>query len=218
LGFMKCWKKEDEFEVPHYNETTYAMEFDGHLNWNDSTLSAYLNAPRNGTILIADQFQIAAYNGKYQNESLNVLDEAIFGFYDSLMSKYITQGPEFIVFEKASTMLRENGILNRIISQYFDLNSFKPQAEPDEPKVLGLSHLGFGFKMHCFCLFVTLIVFGLEIIFAKLQRCHAISENRKSRGKKLLIKSKISIQLEVLAEIENDGQAELDDKTQTDKK
>jgi len=205
LNFINCWDKKEEFELPLLNDTTFAMEFDGHLNWNDSTLPAYLNSFQSESILIADQFQIAAYNERHPNDPLNVLDEVIFGFYDSLKTLDFEKGPETIVFEKASILLRENGILNRIISKYSNINNFKPKPEPDEPKVLSLGELGFGFKIVCAFLFLAMIAFAFEIISARLIL------KPKTKAKKCSLKERASIQLEVLAEIENDCSFQMND-------
>jgi len=195
------------------SQSTFGLELDGLLTWKDSTLAAYLNAPRNESVLVADQFQIARYNKLNPNEPLNVLNEVFFGFYDSMYPPKESKGPEFKFFEKAATVLRENGILERIMSK-FDLNYLKPEPKPEEPKVLGLNHLGFGFKIHILLLILALIAFAIEISLLRLKSCKPISENRKTKRSFI---SNVSIRLEVLAEIENNGKTELNDQSIADR-
>jgi len=119
----------------YFNFTALALEYYGYSSWNDSTLSAYLNSSQSESILIADQFQIAAHNEKHPNDKLTALDESFFGYYDSLLFQDLDRGPESIIFEKTATLLRENGILHRAMLNSTDLNYFKPQPLSNEPSV-----------------------------------------------------------------------------------
>jgi len=158
---------EGEFEGQG-NITTFAMEYFCYLKWKDSTLPAYLNSIRSESILVADQFQIAAYNEKHPEDPLNVLNEIFFGFFDSLFNFKTENSAESTVFEKASIMLRENGIIYRIMSKYIDSNNLKAEPPPHEPKTLTLSHLGFGFEIYFLCLMLTLILLLFEIIVMRI--------------------------------------------------
>jgi len=201
VNFANCVDPDDLSKIREYDENKFTMEYAGFFNWS-STLADFLNdQTQMEKILIADQFQISEYNEQHPNDTLNILDEVIFGYYDSLLPVTIDQSPDLVIYEAVLILLRENGLIDRTLNKYFDLKNLKPEPEPEDPKVLTLSHLGFGFKIHCFFLLLALITFVAEVWLPIINNCKTALMNRKSKTRKFSMKSKVSIQLEVLAEI-----------------
>jgi len=132
-------------------------------NWNDAALTPYLESALNESVLVADSYQIAAYNKLHLKEPLNILDEVIvesYGLFNLKMDYPII----LPILGKFGKKLRENGLLDRIISKWIDLKMMKPPPQESEPMVLTLDHLGIGFKLYAIAISLAMIGFISEVL------------------------------------------------------
>jgi len=179
LNFFTCFYRNtsDPFELVIKKISSFYLEWHGYRQWNDSTLPAYLNAPNNESVLVADSFQIAEYNQQHPEDPLNILDEVIVGSYGLLSGSNM----HFYVMEalhKTGMRLRENGILDRIINKWIDLRNVRPEPPESEPKVLTLTAIGVAFKIYGFFIAFCMIGFAIEFFrpfyqFVKDRKQHA---------------------------------------------
>jgi len=173
------------------------LEYLGYRQWSDSTLPAYLNAPNNESVLIADFFQIAEYNKQHPEDPLKILDEVIIGSYSLLSSEAV---PSYVIeaLQNDGTRLRENGMLDRIINKWIDFRNIRPALAERKPKVLTLAAIGVAFKIYGF--FIALCVIGFAIEFfsksnqlAKDRMQHAAAMKANPTAKKIPQKVKLRV-------------------------
>jgi len=124
-------------------------------------LTAYLNAPNNNSVLVADSFQIAEYNKQHPEDPLNILDEVIIGSFGFLTDERIHSYMMTALY-KAGMRLRENGMLDRIIDKWIDLRNIRPAPLPSEPKVLTLTAIEVAFKIYGYSNVICSIAFVME--------------------------------------------------------
>jgi len=143
--------------------------------WHESILQPYLDSMqlKSESILVAESFDIAEYNTRNPNNPLKVLDERII----EKRTSFIYDPEQFVLLtliEKRGKLLSENGILHKLIAKSVHLENLKPQPEPEDPKVLGMKHVGVGFKIFGMSLGISLFVFVLERLkpFIKIKIVH----------------------------------------------
>jgi len=181
LNFTQCFYRNtsdaDSYELVIKKVRPFYLEYYGFRKWNNSTLQAYLNAPNNESVLVADSYQIAEYNQQHPKDPLKILDEVIVGSYsflsDPRLHSYMLEA-----LHKAGMRLRENGILDRIIDKWVDLRNVRPAPPESEPKVLTLTAIGVAFKIYGFFIALCVIFFAIEFFkkfynFAKDRMQHA---------------------------------------------
>jgi len=125
------------------------------------------------SILVAESFDIADYNERNPINPLKVLDERITEVKTNLINDY----KQFVLWpliERVGQRLTESGILNRLIGKWIHLENLRPQPERGKPKVLGMKHVGVGFKVYGMSLGISLFVFVLERLkpFIKIKIVH----------------------------------------------
>jgi len=120
-------------------------------------------------ILIADAYEIADYNGKNPNQTLKILDERIIKVYDWIISNDASNAFLFPLYDKAALKLRENGLLDRLISKWFDSKKVRPQPIESEPIVLTFENVGIAFKIGGGLLVLAAFIFVLERLIMYLK-------------------------------------------------
>jgi len=130
-------------------------------NWLD-ILKKYSDFSHTENILIADTFKIIDYNQKHPNTTFIIMKKRLVGFYGGIL----TYGCRFLKETIASAIadLSENGILQRELAEMYDIKHLRPQAEPNEPKVLTLAHLAIGFKLYGITIAFTIAVYIVEFV------------------------------------------------------
>jgi len=155
-------------------KNTNGSEFDakiitGGYTWRSSVLRAYLNDSRcpENCILVADAFQIAAYNEEHPNVPLRVLKQRIMGFYETIFSWAPFLSP---ILEKAVPFFTESGVINHIMSIHNDLEMLRPPSESKRPQVMTMNHLGINFKVYLICIAISLFVFAIEVCVHSIKK------------------------------------------------
>jgi len=191
LNFFTCLCRNtsDPYELMIKKVNSFFLEQFGHRQWKDSTLTAYLNAPNNESVLVADSFQIAEYNKQHPENPLKILDEVIIGSY-GLLSNHFMHSYMLDAFQNTGMRLRENGILDKIINKWIDLRNVRPAPPESEPKVLTLTAIGVAFKIYGFFIALCVIVFANEFFkkfhnFAKDRMQHAAAMKANPNAKLL---------------------------------
>jgi len=158
---LNCfYKKDSEFD---------AEIVTGVYTWKSSVMMSYQNDSRcpENCVLIADSYQIAAYNEKHPNAPLRILDERIKGYYESLFGEHYFLAP---ILEKAVPFFTESGVINHIMSKYSDLKMLRPSPGSKRPQVMTMNHLGINFKIYLICNAISLFVFLIEVCVLSIRK------------------------------------------------
>jgi len=113
--------------------------------------------------------EIADYNEKHPNKPIKILDERIIKLSDWITGN--EKPHEYLnpLYNKIGTRLRENGLLDRIIEKWFDAKQVRPPPLDSEPQVLTFDHVGVAFKISAGFLILALVMFLLEVCYAKIK-------------------------------------------------
>jgi len=151
------------------NKTDFELRIRSHSrnDWIERVLAH--PADKGNKILVADLHEIANYNDKHPNQPLKILEERIMRINEWFSVKGHSNNFMIPLYSKMTLRLRENGLLDRIIAKWFDLQSVRPPPLESDPVVLTFDHVGFTFYISGAFLIVATIVFVLEIMFEKLK-------------------------------------------------
>jgi len=153
--------------VKSYDPYELRIRYHYSPNWIANVLAHPIHS--NNYILIADTHEIADYNNKNPNQPLKILDVRIISKNDWIKSGTRS---DFLnsLYSEMSLKLRENGLLDQIISKHFDPRDIRPPPLESDPVVLTLDHVGVTFKICGAFLMLAFIIFMKEITFKKLKQ------------------------------------------------
>jgi len=136
--------------------------------WHESIFQPYLDSVqlKSESILVAESFDIADYNERNPNNPLKVLDERITGTSMGFLGD-VDQVALLTLIERVGQRLTENGVFNQLIGKSIHLENLRPQPEPEKPKVLGMKHVGVGFKVYGMSVGLSMLGFVLEKLLFK---------------------------------------------------
>jgi len=134
-------------------------------DWVDFVFATHED--RDKIILIADSHEIADYNDKHPGAPLKILDQRILKFNDFIG---VDKEHEYLIplYIKAAKRLQENGLLERVIAKWIDLENIRPPEEESDPVVLTFSHVNFIFIICGAFLAFSAFVFVLEFSIVNL--------------------------------------------------
>jgi len=144
-------------------------------SFDQSILQPYLNSMqfKSESILVTESFDIATHNARNSNDLWKILDEQI----TEISFSFFSAPDELVLWplvERFGKRLTENGVLHRLIAKWIHFENLRPQPERGKPKVLGMKHVGVGFKVYGMSLGLSLLVFVLESLkpFIKIKIVH----------------------------------------------
>jgi len=145
------------------DEYTLKLRLHSSSDW----MSKVISLGHEGKVLVADTHEIAAYNEKHPDRPLKILDERIIKF-----NEFIGMDLEYLIpiYIKSAGRLRENGLLDRAIEKWFDAKQVRPPPLESEPQVLTFDHVGVAFKISAGFLILALVMFLLEVCYAKMKK------------------------------------------------
>jgi len=159
LSFRDCTVKRnlDDYDL--------RLRFHDAVDWIEMALSK----DRNSKVLVADTHEIADYNNKHPNAPLKIIEERIIK-----VSEWLTgteRANEFLIplYQKAELRLRENGLLDRIIAKWFNVQDVRPPPLESDPVVLTFDHVGVAFKICAGFIVLSLLTLIIEFIVSKLR-------------------------------------------------
>jgi len=160
LSFENCFVKSND---------PYKLRIRHHLskNWIANVLANPIDSKNK--ILIADTHEIADYNKDNPNQPLKILDERIITKNEWIKSD---SRSDFLVqlYSEMNMKLRENGLLDQIVSKYFEPRNIRPPPLKSDPVELTFDHVGVTFKICGAFLMLAFIILMKEITFKKLKQ------------------------------------------------